>query len=149
MNPQYVASGQLIRAEHINAIVTALRQNKIRVGRGLTMQQTAGGVLLSLSHAEPDYWLRATVTEIVGGSAGVFAWPSAISYNLFVLDGGFTMTGVIPEWGRPVEGDEAGIYPAPPDKPCFVCFRPDNEGGFTALAWIEERTSFTLCTPKG
>lgn len=112
-----------ISASAMNKVLRALKSMMVRVGDGLTMKQTADGVLIDLAQRRPDYMVMAKITKVTPSTAvdagGELA--GGITYDAVALttDDGATaaagqtrrVTGAVP-YNRIVNDAQRVVAPA-------------------------------------
>jgi len=139
--PQRVSPGDPVRAADFNAVIDALRVvSGIGVGEGLTIRRTSGGIVIGRLDSGAAETFPATVEAVtVAVGSGAYL-PSDVRYTARVIGRPDIepLGPVLPTYGRPVKGDEFGIYPAAPGDFCLIVRRParDNSGGTIAELWI-------------
>lgn len=146
--------GDTLSAGEFNAVVEVLRAvGGLRVGDGLTMVRTESGLVIGRGAAagEAEELVGVITGSTVSGAGPGPFLPSDVRYTVEVIGRPdiVPLVNVLPVYGRPVMGDEFGVYPAAVGSACRVIVRPnpDGQGGMVAeLEVMNEKVAG--CAPE-
>lgn len=124
-----------ILASEWNQILDALEAlGNVQTGAGLSATVGANGLTLALVGRHPGYITLGKITA--APPAGVIILPSNCRYSAAAMGRGWVVTNQFPVYGRRVENDECGIYPAKVGDFCAI-YRNVRTTGQAAIAELE------------
>ena len=129
-----VTAGDPVRHEDVNAGIRADQKlARVRGGHGISVRNSDDGLLIALLDGGKDWVIKCRITA--APPYGVPVLPSLCRYSVKSHNRRFTMTLVYPTYGRQVENDEVGVYPAKVGALCAV-LRNRINGVIVPELWV-------------
>lgn len=117
-------------------IIRAIRGlSNIKAGRGLSATVGIDGIVLALLGAFKERFLLGKITA--APAPGQLILPSQCRYSARAIGKArVVLTDVLPAYGRQVENDEVGVYPAKVGDLCAILRNPQGGGKVRAELWV-------------
>lgn len=132
--------GQTLAAADLNLLVQAIRSLQEGPLSGTPGFGTPRGFVAALSLAFRNVFMPAKITFVHGADPGPPPLPqlrSEFSYDAeAVWKSGVTLTGVRPDFGSDVLGDDCKVYPALVGDDCIIVRLPQDSGEPSAKLWV-------------